>query len=380
MKALAALCALAMLLVSPAAFAHKPSDSYLTITEPDGGNTLDGQWDIALRDLQQAIGIDGNDNGQITWGEVKARQQAITAYAFSRLSVEGLARGDRGVCTPKLRELLFDEHVDGGYAVLRFGAECPLRPQQLVVHYSLLFDVDPNHRGLLNARAPGASQALVLSQDRPSVTVDLAVSGAGSQLRSFLVEGIWHIWKGYDHILFLITLLLPAVLLYRVGRWEARASLRDSLLDVLKVVTAFTLAHSITLTLAVNGLVSLPSRLVESGIAATVLLGSLNNLYPVVRERRWAVAFVFGLIHGLGFASVLGDLGLQGWNLAVALIGFNLGVEVGQLAIVLVLVPTIYALRTSAMYRRAVMPGGAIVIACIAAYWLFLRAFGVSFQ
>ncbi len=201
-----------------------------------------------------------------------------------------------------------------------------------------------------------------------------------AQFRAFLDEGVWHIWKGYDHILFLLTLLLPAVVLYRAGRWQPRESLRDALVDVLKVVTAFTLAHSLTLTLAVNGLVNLPSRWVESGIALTVLLGALNNLFPVVRERRWAVAFAFGLIHGLGFASVLADLGLKGWNLALALVGFNTGVEVGQLAIVLLFIPIAFGLRETYFYRRAFMPAGAVAISCLAAYWLTLRATGMTMQ
>lgn len=167
---------------------------------------------------------------------------------------------------------------------------------------------------------------------------------------------------------------------YRNGSWQPRESLRDAVFDVLKVVTAFTLAHSLTLTLAVNGIVNLPSRLVESAIALTVLLGALNNLIPVVRKRRWVVAFAFGLIHGLGFASVLADLGLHGWNLALALFGFNAGVEVGQLAIVIVFIPLAYALRETRFYRRVFMPGGAVVIAALAVYWLAMRASGLALQ
>jgi HupE / UreJ protein len=136
----------------------------------------------------------------------------------------------------------------------------------------------------------------------------------------------------------------------------------------------------LTLTLAVNGLVNLPSRLVESGIALTVLLGALNNLFPIVRERRWAVAFAFGLIHGLGFASVLADLGLRSWNLALALVGFNAGVEVGQLAMVLIFIPIAYGLRATSFYRHAFMPGGAVASGCLAAYWLAMRASGMGFQ
>ena len=145
--------------------------------------------------------------------------------------------------------------------------------------------------------------------------------------------------------------------------------------DVFKVVTAFTVAHSITLSLAALSVISLPSRLVESAIALSVLLAALNNLWPVVGRGRWLVAFGFGLIHGFGFASVLADLGLPQGALALALLGFNLGVEVGQLAIVAAFLPMAYALRRSFFYRRVVLLGGSLLIAAVAAAWFVERAF-----
>lgn len=150
--------------------------------------------------------------------------------------------------------------------------------------------------------------------------------------------------------------------------------MRDSLVDVVSVVTAFTAAHSLTLSVAALGGVNLPSRLVESAIALTVVLGALNNLFPAVTERRWLAAFVFGLIHGYGFASVLTDLGLERGNLALALAGFNVGVELGQLAIVLMLAPVAYLLRRTFLYRRIIMPAGAVSIGVVGVYWLFQRA------
>ena len=378
-RLLQTLAVLSWLALSAAAHAHKPSDSYLMITQPQIGSALYGQWDIALRDLEHAVGIDANADGDITWGELKARRVAVMRYAFSHLLLEGIARGSRDVCAARLDQLLYDTHVDGGYAVIEFTADCPVRPAQLAIHYSLLFDLDPNHRGLVEVGGPTWSTSFVLAQSERTVTVTLGAANRWTQFRAFLQEGIWHIWTGYDHILFLLTLLFPAVVLYRHGRWQARESLHDALMDVLKVVTAFTLAHSLTLSLAVNGWVKLPSRLVESGIALTVLTGALNILVPVVRERRWAVAFAFGLIHGLGFASVLNDLGLHAWNLALALVSFNAGVEVGQLAIVLVVVPAAFILRESWFYRRAFMPAGAAAIGVTAAYWFALRALGLAF-
>jgi len=136
---------------------------------------------------------------------------------------------------------------------------------------------------------------------------------------------VWHIWIGFDHILFLLSLLLPAVLAFGGGRWQAVERFAPAFWDVFKIVTSFTVAHSITLSLAALGVISLPSRLVESAIATSVVLAALNNVFPLVHGRRWMVAFFFGLVHGFGFASVLRDLGLPQNALLIALVGFNLG-------------------------------------------------------
>lgn len=372
------LLALTLLTCASNCEAHKLSDSYLSLQEPQNSATLHGQCDIALRDLDYAVGVDANRDGDITWGEVKASRARIFQYALQRLRVEAIARGDRQECSTHPQRMLVDTHVDGAYAVLKFSLECPYTPAQLAVHYSLLFEVDPTHRGLLKIVADGASQAAVLPREAPTIVFSLAAPQRWQQFAQFVNEGVWHIWKGYDHILFLLTLLIPAVMLFRQGKWQARESSRAAAVDVIKVVSAFTVAHSLTLALAVLGWVQLPSRLVESAIAATVLLGALNNLWPVVCERRWIVAFVFGLVHGLGFASVLADLGLHGVNLALALIGFNCGVEVGQLGVVLVFLPLALWLRDTLFYRRVLLPFGSGAIGVIATVWLFSRMFGIG--
>ena len=371
--------ALVLALFAGAVSAHKPSDSYLTLTVPASGAVLEGQWDIALRDLDFVLGLDSDRDGAITWGELKAARNRIADYAFARLTLEGIGRGDRSTCRTYLTDLLVDEHVDGHYAVLRFSADCALQPVTLAVRYQLLFEVDPTHRGLLDVIGAAHQQAEVLSKEAPRVSVNLTAPGRWQQFQDFVSEGIWHILKGYDHILFLLTLLFPAVVRYGPRGWEARDSLREAALDVLKVVTAFTLAHSLTLSLAVLGLVHLPARLVESAIAATVLLGALNNLRPVIVDRRWAVAFAFGLVHGFGFASVLADLGLHGTNLVLSLVGFNCGVEIGQMAIVAGVLPLIFVMRHTWLYRRTFMPAGAAAIVLLASWWLLARVSGASY-
>ncbi|MEO8144127.1 MAG: HupE/UreJ family protein [Betaproteobacteria bacterium] len=366
------LCAL-VALAAGVAQAHKPSDSYLTLRVENA--VVSGQWDIALRDLEFAIGLDANGNGEITWGELKAKRKDIEAYALSRLSVHA----DKKSCAVAGADLLVDEHSDGAYAVLRFGADCGARePATLEVSYSLLFDLDPTHRGLLRFERGDASQTWVLSPEKPSVTLKAGEASRLAQFLDYLKEGIWHIWIGFDHILFLVSLLLPSVLVLRNGTWHPAERFRGTFWDVLKVVTSFTVAHSITLSLAALSVISLPSRLVESVIALSVVLAALNNLKPVVAERRWAVAFAFGLIHGFGFASVLADLGLPQGALLLALVGFNLGVECGQLAIVAAFLPLAYALRKGAFYRKGVFVAGSAAIALVAAVWLIERAFDLK--
>jgi hypothetical protein len=370
MKALALL----LLLFAGAAFAHKPSDSFLTLSTRAGDSAITGQWDIALRDLDLALDLDADRDGAITWGELRGREREVFAYALDRLVLAEASRP----CVLTPGEMLVDEHSDGAYAVLRFTGQCAGAPQQLSVAYRLLFDLDPSHRGLLRLDADGVSRSAVLSPEQPTQQFDLAQASRLATFLQFVRDGMHHIWIGYDHMLFLISLLLPAVLTRRDGRWQPVASLRSALLGVLAVVTAFTVSHSITLTLAALGVVGLPSRLVESGIALSVLLASLNNIRPLVTRRGWLLAFCFGLVHGFGFASVLGDLGLPQGALALALAGFNVGVEIGQLAVVLAVVPLIYVLRTARFYRPGILIAGSSAIALVAGVWFIGRAFGLG--
>ena len=366
---LALACGLAL-----SAAAHKASDSYLEL-EVDGTG-IAGQWDIALRDLERAIGLDADGNGAVTWGELRARHAAIADYVLARLQ---LAAG--GLTCP-LRPLgqLVDRHSDGAYAVLRFAAECAAPPRQLTIDYRLLFDLDPLHRGLVRLVDGEAVQAVVLSPEAPRRTLHTnARPDRLGQLVSFGRQGVWHIWLGFDHILFLVALLLPAVLHRQGGRWEPAGSFGAALAEVVKVVSAFTLAHSLTLTLATLGLIALPSRLVESAVAASVVLAALNNVWPLVQRRLWLLAFGFGLVHGLGFAGVLLDLGLPRHALVIPLLAFNLGVEMGQLVIVALFLPLAFMLRATAVYPKVMVRAGSTAIAALAGVWLLERLFDLRF-
>lgn len=363
---------LAGLVCAFSAHAHKPSDSYLSLAVER--NTIAGQWDIALRDLDFALGLDADGDAAITWGEVRAKHAEIDAYAMARLQLSSAGKD----CPASVTGHLIDDHTDGAYAVLRFTAECPAPLEVLQARYTLFSDIDPQHKGLLRLQYRGASSAGIFGPEKSMQQFTLSRPDKLNQFLDYGREGVWHIWIGFDHILFLLALLLPAVVVREARQWQAVGAFKPAFWAVVKIVTAFTLAHSITLTLATLGVISLPSRLVEATIAASVVVAALNNVVPLVRERRWVVAFVFGLIHGFGFASVLTDLGLPQDALVLALVGFNLGVEAGQLAIVAVVLPVAFALRRTLLYRRVVLFGGSIAIAIVAGIWLAERAFDLK--
>ena len=364
---------LVLLHLPQAALAHKPSDSYLALQAQ--GRNIAGQWDIALRDLEYAIGLDADGDGAITWGEIKSRHDAIAAYATSRLKL----RTDGRDCDVKVTDHLIDSHSDGAYAVLRFDAACSASAATATeIEYRLFFDLDPTHRGLLRWQSGTVTTTGVLSPDRPTLQIRGEETTRLAQFFAYAREGVWHIWIGIDHILFLLSLLLPAVLVATARGWAPVDRFAPAMWDVVKVVTSFTVAHSITLSLAALSVISLPSRLTETAIALSVLLAALNNIRPVVYQKRWVVAFLFGLIHGFGFASVLADLGLPQEALLTALVGFNLGVEAGQLAIVAVFLPIAYNMRRTVLYRRIILVGGSAIIAALAAAWMAERAFDLK--
>jgi len=349
--------------------AHSQSTAFLNLKADH--SLVQGEWHLALRDLEDAVSIDRNDDGMITWDELRLRKEAICAYALSRLHVRSEA--DEGRI--RVVDFLVDKHADGAYAVIRFVIDGVSHQEKLRLDYGAFFEIDPKHRGLFSLQTGGRTQTGVFSPENPTQQFELNDNNnkVPSSFPAFVKEGIWHIWSGYDHMLFLLALLLPGVLRRRNGTWEPVPAAKVAVVAVLKIVTAFTVAHSITLSLSVLGIIQLPTRLIESAIAASVAIAALNNLLPFYSERRWAVAFGFGLLHGFGFANALRDLGLHQGQLATTLFGFNLGVELGQLAIVGIFLPLALSVRCLLFYPRVLVRLASAVIMLVSTTWFAER-------
>jgi len=353
------------------AFAHKPSDAYVNVEVSQKEAAIRVNLSVALKDLAAAVELDDDSDENITWGEVRAHFKDIDLYLLSRLDI--LADGSR--CSLSTSHHSIAKHSDGHYLVLKIEPVCQSNASQLLIRYTIFFDVDRQHRGLLNASYEGEQTSGIFHIGKTELSLSSSAN-LYTQAKQYIIEGVWHIWIGFDHVLFLLSLLIPSVVERKKNGWVGVSNSKNAVLKVIGIVTAFTVAHSITLSLAVLGYIDVPSRLIESLIAISVGLAAANNLFRVFSEQKvWVFAFFFGLIHGFGFATVLLELGLAGSNLLLSLISFNAGVELGQIAIVFLFFPAAFLLRNSVWYHRWVLQAGSVAILLIASFWFAERAF-----
>jgi hypothetical protein len=370
-----ALFGLACLLAPTRAHAHAQSYAFLRVDVVDDHH-VKGQLELAVRDLDLLYDLDADGDGKVTWGEVRQRESQLGFLVVENLSMGPIEE----TCKLSPGPIAIDMRGGENYVIIPFSGPCGSLGNELTIAYDVMFSVDAQHRALVEVKNGEVSREGQLTQDRMSRDFNFEDESNFEVFASFVGNGMEHIWTGYDHMLFLVTLLLSAVVTRspKDGRWQPVKTLPEALWPTTYIVTAFTIAHSITLSAAVFNLVELPPVFVECAIAASVAAAAINNLYPVLSKRIWIAAFVFGLMHGFGFAYVLTDLGLPTDRKVMALLAFNIGVEIGQLAVVAVVLPLLFWARNKTAYTRVGLPVGSLAILVIALLWFFQRATGTE--
>ncbi|WP_414828480.1 HupE/UreJ family protein [Alteromonas sp. H39] len=345
---------------------HEISSGYLTIASQKDSN-ISGELSVKPYDLAHVVNVDSDADGQLTWGEVMFAQEAIGDYLQSHLSFSR----NNDACTLTSGSPTLSVISGENLITVPFSATCP-PGESLSVSYRGIFDFDPTHKVLTTFTANEIATSVVLTQSSPSYKFDSRNTGFWDGVLSFVYEGIIHIWIGIDHILFLLALLLTVNLIRRQASWVGRPTITPILKETIYLVTAFTVAHSITLTITALGWIAPSSRWVEVGIAVSVLLTAMNNIWPVVTRLTW-ITFAFGLLHGMGFASVFAELQSNSNSTLVTVASFNIGVEIGQLVIVLAVLPLLIVVRKWRWYPRAMMPLASSAIAIVALNWAIQR-------
>jgi hypothetical protein len=368
------LCLLLLLGPSSRAEAHPAATSTLVLEQ--GLETVSLELRLPIDQLALALAVAGEVDADAWLAEDEARLRVYVLEHLALLDAEGEA------WPLELRALVIERVDDAPQLVARLAAHPPqgaaAGPLRLrcdaIVHRVVSHRISV-HRGrnFAQARFDGEGEALgILHYQRKEL--DIADEG-GAWWRGFVAMvgvGADHIAHGTDHLLFVLALLLVAVVQPREGRWREGRSTREGLRAIALVVTAFTLGHSLTLALGVAGLVLVPSRAVEIAIALTLVISALHALRPIFPRREALVAAGFGLVHGLAFAAELADFAPDAAALAVGLAGFNLGIELVQLGLVLAIAPALLILARGPAYR-GLRTAGATLIGAAALAWLLVR-------
>ncbi len=355
------LAAIVLLFASGGAIAHTSGSSFLAL-RAETDSTVHAEWDFDVRDLHQSLQLDANSDGAVTWAEIIVARREIESLVLARTHL----RSSGGACKLRSTDVpAIAEHGDGPY--LRFIATFSCPPGPVALDHSGWFAFDAGHRALLEYEAVGGARTqAILASDAMQWQ---ARESRAAHLVRFLLEGMRHLVTGYDHLAFLGVLLLG---LARRRRSGEPSSLPQMLKRAFAVITAFTLAHSLTLALAATGYVRLPSQPVEVAIAISVMIAALLNILRGAAEHGWKLAFAFGLVHGLGFAGALKELASGQVDL-LALAAFNVGIETAQVAIAAAAVPLIWWLFRGLRSERVGVPLASLGVACVAAVWVGTR-------
>jgi hypothetical protein len=333
---LTAILAFSACLIAAPALAHTVSKGLATITLDETKVQYTLQVQMSAAPPQTPEGVD--------LGPADAPPDYARLLDIVREQVQVSADG--AACPPAAGTIA-PPAQEGGMASIALLFQCPAVPQSLAIRDRLSERLGRDYVTIANIQWPGGSQPFVFQAGATQTQVAVAAGTSARGTASFFLLGVEHILIGYDHLLFLLMLILRG----------------GNLWSLLKIITAFTVAHSITLALAALNVVALPEALVEAVIALSIAYVAAENLFlKKAVSLRWAVSFLFGLVHGFGFSNVLRELGLPQEGLLWSLLGFNLGVEAGQALAVLLVLPALLWLRKTRFEPRTVAALSAAVL------------------
>ena len=353
--------AFALFLMTTLATAHQSGNSYLRIASTP--QRLDVQLDFALRDLDSLLQVPEAERRPLARDELAALSERIALLVRASLQLE--VDGTPVALHFESQEVVL--HNDGLYLRQRHvGPALPDSAGQLLVRYGFFNDDEKMARALVRLEANGAERSFVFDARHAVQRLPLRELALTELLWTYVREGAQHIWSGPDHLLFLLCLLLPGLALVRQ---PGASPVRHALV----VVTSFTVAHSITLAAAALDWVVLPDRWIEACIAASIIVAAALNLWSGGRGHQSKLAFAFGLVHGLGFANGLRELGLSSVHFIETLLAFNLGVEAGQLLVVAAAGLLFWPLLRIPAVEGRIQRWGSVGIGALAAVWLVER-------
>jgi hypothetical protein len=376
------LAAVALVGAARPAAAHSGDQSYLYLDI--GTSEVSGHIEAPLKDINKVFNLKISGSTQEATALLLASEAPLKEYFAKHLDL-----GTNGVKWP----ITFGEtrlfysslpEQDGNYAMFFFKADVGggSVPRTIESRFDPFFDDIPGRDSLVligndwNGGVIDNSHGVFGRYDGGSRTLLLNLGDTGwfKNLKASAKLGLNHIRTGPDHILFVLVLVLPSVLVF-AGRWRPTTSFRASLWRVLKVVTMFTLAHSITFTLAGLKLLPLPpTKVIEAVIAISIAAAALHNLKPIFPNKEWLISFAFGLFHGLGFAGLVKALDVPRSTQLLSLLGRNIGIEVGQSVVVLLVFPALFLLRRT-RYFRPTFVTASIALTLISLGWMIERLF-----
>jgi hypothetical protein len=355
--------------LAPAVQAHQSGNSYLQISgEMQAG--LKVQLDFAIKDINGLLQLPPAQQKEISRAALQAMQPAITATVAKSLTLEA----DGAALSLTFEAQSVTVHNDGLYVRQNYTtAGSTAQADYLLVHYDFFNEDEKLARALFKLAVNGSEVSSVFDARHAVQRFALRNVPLSDTLFVFAREGALHIWSGPDHLLFLLCLLLPGLMLAGAQATGLPARLSPPLFYALKVVTAFTLAHSLTLLAATMDWVALPDRWIEAAIAGSIIVAALLNLTRTSKNHHWKFAFGFGLIHGLGFANGLRELGLSQTHFIETLLAFNLGVEFGQLVVVLAAGVLVLPFLKRAGFAAGMLRWGSLLTIVVAGGWLAER-------